>query len=101
MSLTSSVFPYLLTGVCRRFTLLKHKRGPDPVGTLQSRKSPRFLVSTGDLATHVHFEDSNLSENDERFEDLEEQDEEEFIEFPIEPRATAAKAKKKAKPRLL
>jgi hypothetical protein len=33
----------------------------------------------------VHFEDSILPENDDRFEDLEEQDEEEFIEFPIEP----------------
>ena len=63
-----------------------HKRRPDPAGTLESRKSPRFLSSTGDLATHVHFEDSNLSENDERFEDLEEQDEEEFIEFPLAPK---------------
>jgi hypothetical protein len=61
------------------------KRGPDPTGTFQSRKSPRFSASTGDLATHVHFEDSILPENDDRFEDLEEQDEEEFIEFPIEP----------------
>jgi hypothetical protein len=33
----------------------------------------------------VHFEDSILPENDDRFKDLEEQDEEEFIEFPIEP----------------
>jgi hypothetical protein len=59
------------------------KRGPDPTGTFQSRKSPRCSAST--LATHVHFEDSNLSENDDRFEDLEEQDEEEFIDSPIEP----------------